>query len=957
MDTPRRDVAGGASVDSASKKLRQALLPFQVISPVGVSSASKKRKIIDDTDAKVSKNLRIEKTPPDIIDLSEAKENVNLEVKKSETLCNSSATPPKKEMSAEPVDDEEVMCLTLESPGEESAENTCNKPAKEDKALTEPLKKCMSEEPTENAADATMDTESTISKEDGSCNSDKFDGNKSIETDSDSDLDKTGENADSSINVSIGDSDVKVSLSGSEEMSEMNTSAASLTSTPKRQASLQKKKLLSLKKKEQREKVRQELERKKEEKRKEKEEKLLQKKREKEEEMKRRLSQKLEEKQKKEEERKQKKKQKEEERMKKEEEKLKKEEEKQKEKNRKEEEKQKKEEEKQKERQKREEEKKKLEEEEQRKKKAAAAFASFFVPKKTSSLKAQEEEQVTVEAFMPFRVKGDMRLAPVVRRILSKEDKKEIELKIADQSGKKLYLTELREKTRTPITHPETWPISELKEDVVILEDEEEDVPTSEDRLVLDPHHDERFRAKLLQFCENRRPPYWGTWRKKSSKVGPRHPFYRDEKYFDYEVDSDDEWEEEEPGESLHGSDDEKESEDEYEVDNEFFVPHGYLSDEEAAAEDADDEVVSPETQKAKLMLLGLEFEEEMKQKTKQIKPQLIVSHQYEKIFSQYKAVTSSEVIPTSFTEVPHTPSATALEGNQVSVGRKKKVFPEEAMPDLIKLLHGNRNCLKFLALEFYAHLSKGNEEDERAPGESPLASSNRVSKGSIAKKIREIASLKLCTDEGPSYGKNYWFVSDSVRAQYDLTDLPQTNHWKYNLKPKKQGKVKAETSTVDGSPTSKLVEVGDESSPTHPKKPHLITKFTKVISKEERLKQLHQMAQNNAGVTPSKANESTPVGKPSQAKSNLKCSSKSEKTTPVVSGELKVKKRVPLLVSVPRGQEIPKNYSLPSFLNQSPAAGKQQTNSKGDDGKKSPDSSDITTVAAKEDPEVVTLE
>lgn len=43
-------------------------------------------------------------------------------------------------------------------------------------------------------------------------------------------------------------------------------------------------------------------------------------------------------------------------------------------------------------------------------------------------------------------------------------------------------------------------------------------------------------------------------------------------------MDSDSEWEEEEPGESLHGSDDEKEkdeSEDDYEVDNDFFVPHG----------------------------------------------------------------------------------------------------------------------------------------------------------------------------------------------------------------------------------------------------------------------------------------------------------------------------------------------------------------------------------------------
>lgn len=63
------------------------------------------------------------------------------------------------------------------------------------------------------------------------------------------------------------------------------------------------------------------------------------------------------------------------------------------------------------------------------------------------------------------------------------------------------------------------------------------------------------------------------------------------QKFFDYEVDSDDEWEEEEPGESLHGSDDEKESEDEYEVDNEFFVPHGYLSDEENIGQEDEDQV------------------------------------------------------------------------------------------------------------------------------------------------------------------------------------------------------------------------------------------------------------------------------------------------------------------------------------------------------------------------------
>lgn len=34
---------------------------------------------------------------------------------------------------------------------------------------------------------------------------------------------------------------------------------------------------------------------------------------------------------------------------------------------------------------------------------------------------------------------------------------------------------------------------------------------------------------KLLQFWENRRPPYWGTWRKKSQSIGPRKPFSIDE--------------------------------------------------------------------------------------------------------------------------------------------------------------------------------------------------------------------------------------------------------------------------------------------------------------------------------------------------------------------------------------------------------------------------------------------
>ena len=38
-----------------------------------------------------------------------------------------------------------------------------------------------------------------------------------------------------------------------------------------------------------------------------------------------------------------------------------------------------------------------------------------------------------------------------------------------------------------------------------------------------------KVKAKLLQFHENYRPAYFGSWRKKSKNVGPRRPFMKDE--------------------------------------------------------------------------------------------------------------------------------------------------------------------------------------------------------------------------------------------------------------------------------------------------------------------------------------------------------------------------------------------------------------------------------------------
>ncbi|XP_032683554.1 chromatin assembly factor 1 subunit A-B [Odontomachus brunneus] len=294
------------------------------------------------------------------------------------------------------------------------------------------------------------------------------------------------------------------------------------------------------------------------------------------------------------------------------------------------EQKQKEKEAKEEERRRREEEKRKKEEEkleaERKKQKAASNFASFFVSKKQEAKSTEEESDIEAKNFMPFEVKVDMRVAPVCRRMLSKQQKSLLDEKCnaKDTKRSELYLEDVRKGRIVPRTSSKTWPLETKDDDIVILDEDN----NGNSNIIMETHHLEKHRPKLLQFDDNRRPPYWGTWRKQSNVIKPRQPFVKDQKWFDYDIDSDEEWEEEEPGESLKGSDDEKDEENpednEYDVDNEFMVPHGYLSDEEARADEEEMEDMSPQTQKMKLKLLGEQFEAERKVKTHKLQPKII---------------------------------------------------------------------------------------------------------------------------------------------------------------------------------------------------------------------------------------------------------------------------------------------------------------------------------------------
>ncbi|XP_022864541.1 chromatin assembly factor 1 subunit FAS1-like [Olea europaea var. sylvestris] len=109
------------------------------------------------------------------------------------------------------------------------------------------------------------------------------------------------------------------------------------------------------------------------------------------------------------------------------------------------------------------------------------------------------------------------------------------------------------------------------------------------------PNFEKRSKNRqLLQFDKSYRPAFYGVWSKKSQIVGARHPFVKDPD-IDYEIDSDEEWEEEEPGESLSDCDKDDEDEtaeahsrgdEEDESEDGFFVPDGYLSENEGVQDD-----------------------------------------------------------------------------------------------------------------------------------------------------------------------------------------------------------------------------------------------------------------------------------------------------------------------------------------------------------------------------------
>ncbi|CAG2173387.1 unnamed protein product [Oppiella nova] len=180
------------------------------------------------------------------------------------------------------------------------------------------------------------------------------------------------------------------------------------------------------------------------------------------------------------------------------------------------------------------------------------------------------DETITNSLFLPFQLGANQTIAPAVPEFAKNRFNREVLDTLSQtQDSDQLYLDSIK----SIDYHIFRCNGRQKSEPEIIIES----TPEGDDN----ENQPKRYRIKHLQFHTNVRPPYRGTFRKRSHTIKATQPFNRDTDVFDYEVDSDEEWEEGGPGESLDGSDSDGSVKDDYEIDNEIFVPHGYLSEDE----------------------------------------------------------------------------------------------------------------------------------------------------------------------------------------------------------------------------------------------------------------------------------------------------------------------------------------------------------------------------------------
>ncbi|XP_009470189.1 PREDICTED: chromatin assembly factor 1 subunit A [Nipponia nippon] len=465
------------------------------------------------------------------------------------------------------------------------------------------------------------------------------------------------------------------------------------------------------------------------------------------------------------------------------------------------------------------EEEKRLREEEKRINAQKAEITRFFQKPKTPQ--APKILAGSCGKFAPFEIKENMVLAPLCRIALDPDFLEQLDKLLRAQSSEVSFLRDL--KCRKPRRTGPTFVNKSadiVNSDVVVVDNCKTDAV---------PERGKFGRMKLLQFCENHRPAYWGTWNKKTTMIRPRNPWSKDSKLLDYEVDSDEEWEEEEPGESLSHSegDDEEEGEDEDDDDG-FFVPHGYLSEDEGVTEECD-----PENQKVRQKLKAKEWDELMaKGKRFHVLQPVKIGCVWESAENDSGTNADLKVLQQFTACILDSP--VAEEEQQIQKCSKKRAKDQQILGQLLPLLHGNVNGSKVIIQEFQECCRQGLFSDVTAAADcsdtspaSPHTSRPQTPVGEDSgvpskARLKRIISENSVYEKRPEY-RMCWYVHSEVLKSFDQEHLPVPCQWNYVTQVPSSGK--EEGGSVPGVAVLQTTPMSVKRKPTGSMS---ITKFMK---------------------------------------------------------------------------------------------------------------------------------
>lgn len=363
------------------------------------------------------------------------------------------------------------------------------------------------------------------------------------------------------------------------------------------------------------------------------------------------------------------------------------------------------------------------------------------------------------------------------------------------------------------------------------------------------------------------------------------------------------------------------------------------MSDEELQNEDENglSNDNTREAQKVKLEILQKEFAQEMKKKTEKIKPRLIgciwadidgnrpsdcASILWDALEKKAMLLIEPPIVEEMETEnssEPTSPSSNANSNQEKPSTDKLKpiTLSDKMIKDLIRLIHGNNHSKIFLINEFIAYIEKTEESVKNGDSRKPFKSVVRDKIDEMAEwqAVNATASsmqeMEQNADETTENNKKKkkckrrlcWVVKQEILDKMNLSSLELHNSWNYTLPPKfvkaeKGDKIKENgVATTTGEYNLTHVTEAVEDNTVKQKEKNTasqITKFAKVLAADEISKSLQH---------------------PTPASLNIATDKIATETKPP-----KEKKRVPLLMSVARGQQIStpaKNKLISQFLQQ----------------------------------------